>query len=94
MTICLTKEEPPGVGESGPALAESGGGLAGKLCCLGRVGGGWLGLWAAERLCCFFIGAGVGETGDTTDPVSFRDVWDGKPPEKVLGGARGGPLCC
>lgn len=40
-----------------------------RLCCLGRVGGGWFGECPVEKLCCFFTGTllpstSVGETGD------------------------------
>lgn len=40
-----------------------------RLCCFGRVGGGWLGECPVEKLCCFFIGpwapkGGVGDTGE------------------------------
>lgn len=55
MTICLTNEEVAAAmeteeeeeeGEMARFLEE-------RLCCLGRVGGGWLGECPVEKLCCF-----------------------------------------
>lgn len=34
-----------------------------KLCCLGRVGGGWMTVWPVWRLNCFLKGAGGGGGG-------------------------------
>lgn len=56
---------------------EMGGGLD-RLCCLGRVGGGWLEVWPAWRLNCFLRGAGGGGGGG-----------GGGPPRAAGGGAGG-----
>lgn len=104
MTICLTREEVAAAME--PDEDEGDGDRARfldeRLCCLGRVGGGWLGEWPVEKLCCFFGGmwlpaGGVGDTGESAmgseeGPEGFGAVWGGKPPVKVLGGAGGGAL--
>lgn len=90
--ICLTRDD---VGEM---AVDKVGAFEGKLCCLGKVGGGWLGLWLPEKLCCFFIevdgvgdrGGPTGETGDMPCPDGLGAVWGGNPPVNVLGGARGG----
>lgn len=59
------------------APVEMGGGLD-RLCCLGRVGGGWLEVWPAWRLNCFLRGAGGGGGGG-----------GGGPPRAAGGGAGG-----
>lgn len=46
----------------GGAPVEMVGGLD-KLCCLGRVGGGWVEVWPVWRLNCFLRGAGRGGGG-------------------------------
>lgn len=61
----------------GGAPVEMGGGLD-RLCCLGRVGGGWLEVWPAWRLNCFLRGAGGGGGGG-----------GGGPPRAAGGGAGG-----
>lgn len=50
------------------------------LCCLGRVGGGWLKLWPAWRLNCFLRGAGGGGGGGG----------GGVGPTRAAGGGAGG----
>lgn len=58
MTICLTNEEVAAAMET--AEEEEEGEMARfleeRLCCLGRVGGGWLGECPVEKLCCFLKG--------------------------------------
>lgn len=72
-----------------------------RLCCFGRVGGGWFGECPVEKLCCFLTspcpaGGWVGDTGDMMGrdegPERLGAVCGGKPPVKVLGGAGGGAL--
>lgn len=94
-TSCLTSD---GVGEIAVDIGRA---FEGKLCCLGKVGGGWLGLWPPEKLCCFFIEvdgdgdteAGIGDTGEMLcpGPEGLGAVWGGNPPVNDLGGAGGGP---
>lgn len=50
-----------------------------RLCCLGRVGGGWPEMWLAWRLNCFLKGAGGGGGGG-----------GGVGPLRAAGGGAGG----
>lgn len=51
-----------------------------RLCCFGRVGGGWLELWPVWRLNCFLKGAGGGGGGGG----------GGVGPARAAGGGAGG----
>lgn len=72
LTICLTSEEVAAAMET--EVEEADGEMErffdDRLCCLGRVGGGWFGEWPVEKLCCFLTGpwrpfCGVGDTGES-----------------------------
>lgn len=104
MTICLTNEEVAAAMETEEedAEGEMARFLEDRLCCFGRVGGGWFGECPVEKLCCFLNGpcsvaGSVGDTGDRAmgreeGPEGLRAVCGGNPPVKVLGGAGGGAL--
>lgn len=51
-----------------------------RLCCLGRVGGGWPEVWPTWRLNCFLNGAGGGGGGGG----------GGVGPPRAAGGGAGG----
>lgn len=104
LTICLTREEVAAAMETDEEEEEGEMArfLEERLCCLGSVGGGWLGECPVEKLCCFLTGpcptgCCVGDTGERArgsedGPDGLGAVRGGNPPVKVLGGAAGGAL--
>lgn len=70
LAICFTKD----IAGGAPVEIEDG---LDKLCCFGRVGGGWLVVW---RLNCFLKGAGGGGGGGG----------GGHGPLRAAGGGAGG----